>query len=105
MIRRHPDIRLLRRESDITGLASLQREILEACWSLLKPGGVLLYATCSVIAGENQQQVGRFLEQHDDATEVPISAPGAVRLQAGIQLLPVDRSTDGFYYALLEKRG
>ena len=105
VIRRHPDIRLLRRESDITGLASLQREILEACWSLLKPGGVLLYATCSVIAGENQQQVGRFLEQHDDATEVPISAPGAVRLQAGIQLLPVDRSTDGFYYALLEKRG
>jgi 16S rRNA (cytosine967-C5)-methyltransferase len=105
VIRRHPDIRLLRRESDITRLAALQGEILEACWPLLKTGGVLLYATCSVIAEENQLQVSRFLQQHDDAAERPLSAPCAVQLQAGIQLLPVDRTTDGFYYALLEKRG
>ena len=104
VIRRHPDIRLLRRESDIAGLASLQAQILEACWSLLKPGGILLYATCSVIAEENQQQVSGFLELHGDAMELPLAAPGAIQLQAGIQLLPHDRATDGFYYALLEKR-
>ena len=104
VIRRHPDIRLLRRESDIAGLAAVQREILEACWPLLKPGGILLYATCSVIAEENQLQVSGFLELHDDATERPLSATGAVQLQAGIQLLPDDRATDGFYYAMLEKR-
>ncbi|MDX1345476.1 MAG: 16S rRNA (cytosine(967)-C(5))-methyltransferase RsmB [Sedimenticolaceae bacterium] len=104
VIRRHPDIRLLRRESDIAGLASLQGQILEACWPLLKPGGILLYATCSVIAEENQLQVSGFLELHDNAIERSLSAPGAVQLQAGIQLLPDDRATDGFYYALLEKR-
>ena len=104
VIRRHPDIRLLRRESDIAGLAAMQKEILEACWPLLKPGGILLYATCSVIAEENQLQVSGFLEMHDDAAELPLSAPGAVQLQAGIQLLPDDRATDGFYYAMLEKR-
>jgi 16S rRNA (cytosine967-C5)-methyltransferase len=104
VMRRHPDIRLLRRESDIAGLAAVQRAILEACWPLLKPGGILLYATCSVIAEENQLQVSGFLDLHDDAAELPISAPGAVQLQVGIQLLPDDRATDGFYYAMLEKR-
>jgi 16S rRNA (cytosine967-C5)-methyltransferase len=103
VLRRHPDIRLLRRESDIAGLAALQAEILEACWPLLKPGGILLYATCSVIAEENQLQVSGFLELHDDAAERPLAAPGAVQRQAGIQLLPDDRETDGFYYAMLEK--
>jgi 16S rRNA (cytosine967-C5)-methyltransferase len=104
VLRRHPDIRLLRRDSDIAPLVAMQRKILAATWTLLKPGGQLLYATCSVLAEENQQQVKRFLEHNADATEVALSVPGAVSLDAGIQLLPVDDATDGFYYALLEKR-
>jgi 16S rRNA (cytosine967-C5)-methyltransferase len=103
VIRRHPDIRLLRRPGDIDGLVETQRRILEASWALVKPGGYLLYATCSVLAEENQQQVKRFLEQNAAAREIPLSVPGAVVMDPGIQLLPVDGATDGFYYALLEK--
>jgi 16S rRNA (cytosine967-C5)-methyltransferase len=104
VIRRHPDIRMLRRDSDIDKLVILQREILDAAWTLVKPGGRLLYATCSVLAEENQQQVNRFLEQDDDAVEIPVSVDGAIPVNPGFQLLPVDETTDGFYYALLERR-
>lgn len=103
VIRRHPDIRLLRRDSDIDALVESQRQILAATWPLVKPGGYLLYATCSVLGEENQQQVRRFLQANKAAREIPLRVPGAISMTPGIQLLPVNETTDGFYYALLEK--
>ncbi len=67
VIRRHPDIKWLRRDSDITELAALQRQILTAIWPRLKPGGTLLYATCSILPEENREQIRAFLIEHPDA--------------------------------------
>lgn len=103
VIRRHPDIKLLRRSSDIDGLVELQRRMLVAVWPLLKPGGMLLYATCSLLPEENHLQVGRFLEQYPDASEVPIDAAWGRARRLGRQTLPGDRTMDGFYYARLLK--
>jgi len=91
VVRRHPDIKRLRRESDIRRFAHTQAEILNVLWPLLKPGGKLLYATCSVFPEENAAQIDAFL----------VRQPGAVRLSEE-QLLPQD-DHDGFYYALLLK--
>ncbi len=98
VVRRHPDIKWLRRPSDIESFARQQEQILEALWPLLAGGGKLLYATCSVFARENQQVVDAFLSRHNDAKQVIITAPD---LYNG-QLLPNDQH-DGFYYALLRK--
>jgi 16S rRNA (cytosine967-C5)-methyltransferase len=96
--RRHPDGKWLKRCEDVDGLASQQARLLEAVWPLLRPGGKLLYATCSVFPEENSGQVEAFLARHADAGLEPISLPGAV---AG-QLLP-DDDHDGFFYARLVK--
>ncbi len=74
VIRRHPDIKVLRQPADIITLPSLQYALLCALWPTLKPGGILLYATCSILPGENQQVIARFLQQHADAKEKPIIA-------------------------------
>lgn len=104
VIRRHPDIKLLRRDSDVDALAALQAQILAALWSTLKPGGQMLYCTCSILRAENEQQIAQFLAQHDDARELSISiAVGQAGLH-GVQLLPGDSGCDGFYYCLLEKQ-
>jgi 16S rRNA (cytosine967-C5)-methyltransferase len=103
VIRRHPDIKWLRRESDIPTLCAAQDRILDAAWALLAPGGRLLYATCSLLAEENQQRIAAFLARHPDAREHPIEADWGRRLSVGRQLLPADRANDGFYYAVLEK--
>ncbi len=95
VVRRHPDIKWLRREEDLLQFAQTQRRILDALWHCLARGGKLLYATCSVFAEENGQQIEAFLARHPDAVLLP-STPGG-------QLLPDERH-DGFYYALLEKR-
>jgi len=100
VIRRHPDIKWLRRDRDIAELASLQKEILEAVWPYLKSGGTLLYATCSVLPEENKDQVSLFLSQHDDATLVET---GDVK-NPGRQNLPTITGGDGFFYAKLIKR-
>ncbi|HET7775279.1 MAG TPA: 16S rRNA (cytosine(967)-C(5))-methyltransferase RsmB [Azospira sp.] len=97
VVRRHPDSKWLRRDSDIAQFARVQRQILEALWPTLAPGGRLLYATCSVFPEENGGQIKAFLARHEDARRYPID--GAPELQ----LLPDDEH-DGFYYALLEKR-
>jgi 16S rRNA (cytosine967-C5)-methyltransferase len=104
VIRRHPDIKHLRVEQDIQQLQETQQRILQANWPLLKPGGILLYATCSVFKAENEQQIERFLKQVKDAEIV------ASHLQKdqsshslGLQLFPTVYSNDGFYYALLRK--
>ncbi len=109
VIRRHPDIKLLRRSSDIEPLARLQKDILKALWPLLSMGGRLLYATCSVFAAENDAVTEEFVAQTPDAAENRMLQNNnihAVMRQkpCGYQVLPGAAGTDGFYYACLEKR-
>jgi 16S rRNA (cytosine967-C5)-methyltransferase len=107
VIRRHPDIKLLRRTDDIPALAAAQLEILRATFGLLAPGGRLLYSTCSVLPDENQGVVERFLELEPTARPTPTTAslvPGALERGLGVQLMPgAEAGTDGFYYACVEK--
>lgn len=105
VIRRHPDIKLLRRAADIPALTALQGRILAAAWSLLKPGGRLLYATCSLFSDENEGQLQHFLQQTGDAVERPIEAQWGHPREIGRQTLPGEETMDGFYYACLEKKG
>lgn len=102
VIRRHPDIKLLRQPEDIGRLAQLQQRILENAWATLKPGGRLLYVTCSLMPEENDVQVANFIKKHNNARVMKIN-PGVehVTCNHGIQLLPGLAQTDGFYYALL----
>lgn len=104
VIRRHPDVKLLRRERDIAALAEQQRAILDGLWPLLQPGGRLLYATCSVLRQENEEAIAAFLAAHPDAGERPIEADWGRALPHGRQLLPGEADMDGFYYAGLLKR-
>jgi len=103
VIRRHPDIKLLRRAEDIDALKAQQHAILHSAWSLLAPGGLLVYATCSVLKEENELQVLNFLAEHADASELPIAAAWGVAGAAGRQILSGDAAMDGFYYARLRK--
>lgn len=111
VIRRHPDIKLLRRASDIHDLAKLQYTILQKVWRLLKPGGTLLYATCSIIPEENSMQIKRFLTEQADAMLQPVLIKSVKKDSLintsetfGIQLLPVQGKHDGFFYSVLSKR-
>ncbi len=109
VIRRHPDIKLLRRASDIDDLGALQGAILRALWPALAPGGRLLYVTCSVLAAENDDVVGAFLGANDDAEEDPVLPNYNIRdlmrkTACGYQVLPGTADMDGFYYACLEKK-
>lgn len=104
VIRRHPDIRLLRRPADVRNLQQRQQQILDALWSLLRPGGKMLYATCSLLPQENDEQVERFLYRQPDASAVMLPPGRGVKTTHGLQLLPDTLETDGFYYALLEKQ-
>ena len=104
VIRRHPDIKLLRRAEDIDVLQVLQHDILNAAWSLLVSGGVLLYATCSVLKQENEQQIHTFLLEYSDASELPINADWGVATSHGRQILTGMAAMDGFYYARLVKK-
>jgi 16S rRNA (cytosine967-C5)-methyltransferase len=103
VIRRHPDIKLLRSESDIAQLAQLQLQLLTALWPLLARGGVLLYATCSIMPEENTRVLERFLATTGDARELPIDATWGIAQTVGRQLLPSIDGCDGFYYARLQK--
>ena len=108
VLRRHPDIKLLRRAADIEELAVVQAAVLDALWGLLVPGGRLLYVTCSVLAAENDAVVGRFVERHEDAAEDAVlpnyNIRDVMRRKAcGYQVLPGTSGMDGFYYACLVK--
>ena len=103
VIRRHPDIKLLRRETDIVSLVKTQAKMLDVLWSILKPGGRLLYATCSILPDENVQQISSFLARQAGAREVIIEASWGMLQKHGRQILPGQQGMDGFYYALLEK--
>ena len=100
VVRRHPDAKWLRRDSDIAGFVATQQAIVDALWLTLAAGGKMLYATCSVFAEENDRQVEAFVGRHADARFVPILR--ATTRDAQLQHLP-DAEHDGFYYALLQK--
>ncbi len=106
VIRRHPDIKWLRKADDIDQLVVLQQQILENIWALLKPGGTLLYATCSVLPQENSQQIAQFIEKNQDAQLIAITANNLDTDDdtIGWQLLPDAENMDGFYYAKLLKQ-
>ncbi len=106
IVRRHPDVRWLRRPSDINQLAATQAHLLDTLWPLLQPGGRLLYCTCSVFRAEGDNQIQTFVAHHKDALLMP--SPGHLLPQGGAagSVFPDNllREHDGFYYALLEKR-
>ncbi|MBU2923498.1 16S rRNA (cytosine(967)-C(5))-methyltransferase RsmB [Colwellia sp. 1_MG-2023] len=104
VIRRHPDIKWLRKASDIDALVILQQQILKETWSLLKPGGTLLYATCSILPQENNEQIEHFIKNNTDAKLIPIDCEqNQAKGTIGWQLLPGENNMDGFYYAKLLK--
>jgi 16S rRNA (cytosine967-C5)-methyltransferase len=106
IVRRHPDVRWLRRETDIAQLAQLQKELLTALWPLLKNGGRMVYCTCSLFLAEGQQQIQTFLASHSDATLLPSPGHLIPKSPANTNSLPDNRAhdQDGFFYAHLEKR-
>lgn len=104
VVRRHPDIKLLRRPEDIAPLQSLQKHILDAIWPLLASGGVLLYATCSILKQENERQIQAFLAEHGDAAQLPIEAIWGSGREFGRQIFTGESAMDGFYYARIIKR-
>jgi 16S rRNA (cytosine967-C5)-methyltransferase len=104
VIRRHPDIKILRTPDDIEMLASKQSTILEKLWPLLKPDGILVYATCSILPIENSERLTLFLKQHPDALHLPIMANWGIAQTWGRQILPGTENMDGFYYARIKKQ-
>ncbi len=104
VIRRHPDIKHLRRQEDVEPLVRTQQSLLQALWPLLAQGGLVLYATCSILPQENQQQVLEFVKSRSDAAPRPIQTEWGQAAGPGRQILPGDHGMDGFYYALLAKR-
>ncbi len=102
VVRRHPDIKWLRRPADIEQFARTQRRMLDALWQLLASGGKLLYATCTVFHEENHLQVEQFLERHRDARRLTLPAGDTHPQQPAGQMLP-DEQHDGFFYALVQK--
>ncbi len=103
VIRRHPDIKLTRQSSDIAPLVQLQGELLDALWPTLEVGGILVYATCSVLPEENSDNLGAFLARTPGARELDIPAPWGLAQPHGRQLLPQPDGHDGFYYCKLIK--
>jgi len=103
VIRRHPDIKLLREAGDIDPLAKEQARLLSALWSVLKPDGMLVYATCSVYAEENVQVLNAFIAANPDVKEEKIKATFGRECSVGRQILPGMHGMDGFYFACLRK--
>lgn len=108
VIRRHPDIKVLRWEEDIKSLVGVQQKILQQAWQMLAPGGKLLYVTCSVLRQENEAQIANLLTTKNDVVELDLigegsSKPWGVACKHGRQLLPGENDTDGFYFCGLSK--
>lgn len=107
VIRRQPDIKLLRKPADIERLVQLQAALLRTAWQLLEPGGRLVYSTCSILPAENSDQIARFLTDFPEAKSIAIPAKPAnsIACAHGLQLLPDPAGSDGFYYMVIEKPG
>ncbi|MDH3514792.1 MAG: 16S rRNA (cytosine(967)-C(5))-methyltransferase RsmB [Gammaproteobacteria bacterium] len=103
VIRRHPDIKLRRQPGDLPRLMAAQEGILDGLWPLLKPGGKLLYITCSILPVENENQMTAFLGRHPDAVVEPLALNAGRARTVGRQILPGEAGMDGFYYAKLRK--
>lgn len=104
VIRRHPDIKLLRQEADIIELKRQQQKLLTRLWPLLTPGGKLVYSTCSVLPTENEDVIREFIQHHTDAEHIAIKMDWGFGEQYGHQILPQSNGPDGFYYAVLRKK-
>jgi 16S rRNA (cytosine967-C5)-methyltransferase len=104
VIRRHPDIKFLRLPEDIAQLQALQLQILHRLWTTLKPKGILLYATCSILPDENVEVIRQFCSSVDNCDELPIDIHCGIPQTYGRQLFPQTAAHDGFYYAKLQKR-
>lgn len=103
VIRRHPDIKVLRRAEDIPGVTKLQAGLLAALWPLLKPGGMLLYITCSVLIAENDRQICDFIATRPDVRPRRLKSDWGTATDFGRQILPGAEDMDGLYYACLDK--
>ena len=103
VIRRHPDIKLLRREGDVAPMATTQLQILQGVWPLLRPGGTLLYVTCSILARENDQVIAAFIGGRKDACHGSVKVPWGLPTATGRQLLPTVDGPDGMFYAFIHK--
>ncbi|RUQ90442.1 16S rRNA (cytosine(967)-C(5))-methyltransferase RsmB [Legionella septentrionalis] len=104
VIRRHPDIKLLRTKNEVTNAAKLQEKILDALWPLLAPGGLMVYATCSILPEENEQQIARFIDRHLDCKPLMHPHAWAHATGHGWQILPGENNMDGFFYSVLSKQ-
>jgi len=104
VIRRHADIKSLRQADDLAALTEVQQQILRQAWRMLRPGGSLLYVTCSVLRKENEQQIERLLATLTEAEEITIDENWGIACRYGRQLLPGDQEGDGFYFARLKKQ-
>lgn len=103
--RRNPDARTHLREQDLTELMAKQAEILERAQRLVKPGGRLVYATCSVLREENEAQIEAFLARHPEFSSAPLTIPGSLQGQAVLRLSPAQNGTDGFFAAIMVRQG
>ena len=103
VLRRHPDVRWLRRESDIAANVAIQDAMLDALWPLLAPGGLLVYATCSILHAENRDRGREFLERQSDAEAVAFELPESRAVDPGRQILPGSLDRDGFYYLVVRR--
>ncbi|MAR83992.1 MAG: hypothetical protein CMF55_04290 [Legionellales bacterium] len=104
VIRRHPDIKLLRQPDDVVEVVKQQKHLLHSLWPILKPGGKLVYTTCSILPEENEQQIKHFLKEHADAKVIKPDIDGGEALAYGHQCFPNTQGGDGFFYSILEKQ-
>jgi 16S rRNA (cytosine967-C5)-methyltransferase len=103
VIRRHPEIKHLRQAGQVAEAVATQRQLLQQLWPLLEPGGILVYATCSVLKDENSLQIKHFLSEYADAEAEDGDLDWGRAQHPGRQILPGEQEMDGFYYAVLRK--
>ena len=103
VMRRNPDVKLIRLKTDIGQFAELQQALLEAAWQKVRPGGKLLYVTCSLLPAENEDLVSEFIHQVSGIRELPLGEGIGIKKKVGTQALPSSSGGDGLYYCMLEK--